>query len=166
MRASVLIGAAIVGCGALLYAGAGSYLDDQGPDLRSVEEALQMLSKGDRAGFDVLAKRFPFKNATPKQLDTHARLIRGHVESLGEPCGFELVGAQGVGSSMRGYTYLCKYEDGRMRWRFNFYRPKDEWKLEGVSFDSDDNALYFASGYKLPLLGEPEVAERPQGHCN
>lgn len=162
MRSSILIGAAIVGFGGLLYAGAGSYLEDDGPDLKPVEEALQLLSTGDRAEFDILTKRFPAKKATPKQFDAQATLIRSHIESLGEPCGFELVGAEGVGASLRCYTYLCKYEDGRMRWRFNFYRPKDEWKLVGLWFDTDDNALYLASGHKLTLPGNSDVAGQGQ----
>jgi hypothetical protein len=167
MRTSILVAAAVV-FGGLMYAGASSHLDEQGPDLKVVEEALQLLSKGERAGFDVLAKRFPPKNADPKGLDSQARLIRIQVESLGEPCGFELVGAEGVGGSIRGYTYLCKYEDGCMRWRFNFYRPKGEWKLNGYWFDTNnDNALFLTAGYKLPVSGASEsVAERPRGHQN
>ena len=166
MRASILIAVAVV-FGGLMYAGANSYLDEQGPDLKAVEQALQLLSKGERAGFDVLVERFPTSKGDPKKFDSHARLIRSHVESLGEPCGFELVGAEEVGGSLRGYTYLCKYEQGRIRWRFNFYRPKDEWKLDFYQFDSDDNALFAATGHRLPVSGATEsVAGRPQAHRN
>lgn len=162
MRTSVLIGAAIVVFGGFLYAGTSSYRDDQGPELRPVEEALELLTKGERDGFDILTKHYPPKKVTQKQLDSQATLIRNHLDSLGDPCGFELVGAEAVGTSMRGYTYLAKYEDGRMRWRFNFYRPKNEWKLDGYWFDTaDDNTLYFSAGYKL-FSGNSETAGRRQ----
>jgi hypothetical protein len=162
MRASVLIGAVIVVCGGLLYAGASTYLEERGPDLTVVEDALQLLSKGEREGFDVLVKRFPPKNATPQQLDSQARLIRVQVELLGQPCGTELVGAEGVGDSIRGYTYISKYEEGYIRWRFNFYRPKNEWKLSGYWFDSgNDDALFSTAGHKL-FDGNSEIAGRPR----
>jgi len=162
MRVYVLTGTVIIGFGGLLCAGASSYREDDGPDLDVVEKALELLTKGERSGFDILTTRYPSKRATQRQLDSQAALIRTQMESLGEPCGFELVGAEGVGASMRGYTYLAKYEDGRMRWRFNFYRPKDEWKLEGYWFGTaDDNSLYFSAGRKL-FDGDSGIAGRPE----
>jgi hypothetical protein len=166
MRTSFLLAAAIV-FGGLVYAGADGYQHYKEPDLKAVERALQSLSKGERAGFEILVSQFPRKTGDAKLLNSQAELICGHVESLGKSCGFELVGAEEVGRSLRRYTYLCKYEEGRIRWQFNFYRPNDEWKLEGYHFDTDDNALFFEAGHKLPIFGDSgSIAGRPQNYCN
>jgi hypothetical protein len=164
MRKSVIVAAIILSCG-LLYAGAESYVRDGEPGLQAVEDALESLSKGEQGGFELLVKQIPNANSNPKWIDSQASLIRGHIESLGEPCGFELAEAQEVGRSLRCYTYLCKYEHGRIRWRFRFYRPRDEWVFEGYHFDSNDDALFSEAGHRLSIPDNSEsVAERRQEH--
>lgn len=160
MRKSI-VAAAITVFGGLLYAGTENYVSNEDPDLHAIERALEFLNKGERKGFELLVKEVRDPTENPKWIDSQASLIRGHIESLGTPCGFELAEAEEVGRSLRRYTYLCKYEHGRIRWQFKFYRPRDKWVFEGYHFDSNDDALFAEAGHHLAVPENAEsVAER------
>jgi hypothetical protein len=165
MRKSILVTLVVV-FGGFVYAGSETVLRTDEPDLKTCERALELLGKGERSGFELLLDQSPDKGDDQKSrwIDSQAGLLRGHVQSLGKPYGFEQVGATEVGRSLRKYTYMCKYEHGRVYWRFTFYRGADDWRFEGYVFDGNDNAAITESGHNLPLSDRSEsIAEKRQG---
>lgn len=173
MRKSIYV-AAIVVLGGVVYAAAAGLLQQGEPDLKTCERALALLSKGDRAGFDVLFEQWPDKTeagkATTDELtDSQAPGLRAKVKASGKLCGVELVHADEVSSFLRRYIYVCKYERGRIACSFTFYKPADDWRFESYHFDSDDNALFSECGrcVSLPegagfsLAGQSNVTETP-----
>ncbi|HWB12093.1 MAG TPA: hypothetical protein VG826_22900 [Pirellulales bacterium] len=158
MRKSILV-AAVAVFGGFVYAGSETLMHDDEPDVKLCEQALELLSKGERSGFKLLLGQSSEENDGQKSkfIDSQAGLLRGHIQSLGEQYGFELVDAQEVGHCLRRYTYLCKYDHGRIRWRFTFYRRADDWRFEGYHFDADDNALFAEAGHALTLPDRQEA---------
>lgn len=160
--------AAVTVLGGFVYAGQAGYSRSDGPNLTTCERALRLLGKGDRAGFDVLFELWPDRSDSGKSTiqecaEAQAPVIRQHVKSLGEFHGFELVRAEEVGSFLRRYTYVCRYERGLMRWSFNFYRRTDEWFLRDYHFDGDEERLISDLAHDLPLEGiVTSIADRPE----
>jgi hypothetical protein len=157
MRKSILV-AVVAIFGGFVYAGSETFVHNDEPDLKTCERALELLSKGERSGFDFLIEQSPDKNDERKSgwIDSQAGLVRGHVQSLGKLYGFELADAVEVGRSLRRYVYMCKYEHGRIYWRFTFYRRAGDWRFESYQFDSNDNTVFVESGHDLAL---PERSE-------
>ena len=61
-----------------------------------------------------------------------------HITSVvGKYCEFELISEKGIGSSLKQYSYLVKYEYQPLRFRFTFYKINDSWKLISFRFDDD-----------------------------
>lgn len=170
MRKLIFPAALLAVLGGIVYARAGGQSKSSEPDLTTCERALQLLSKGDRAGFDVLFEQWPDQsesgNATIADLaDTHAPVIHGVIKPLGEPFGVDLVAAEEVGQVLRRYSYVSKYEKGCVRWTFTFYRPADAWRFQSYDFDAGEKDLFEKCGRAIPL---PEraaysVADRPDG---
>lgn len=172
MRKSIYIAVAIVMCG-VVYAAGDSLLHSDEPDLTTCERALTLLSRGDRAGFDVLFEQWPDKSeagkaTTEEFADAQAPGLRSKVKTWGEPLGIELVSCDEVGSFLRRYTYVCKYQRARISYTFTFYKPADAWRFDGYHFETDDNALFLACGHgaALPessmfsIAGKPKAAAR------
>lgn len=163
----LLIAVVLTIAGGLAYAGSEKYLSD-GPDLTVCEQALEFLSKGDRAGFDVLSEhlldRSQESNAKVTEfLEVQFPGLQRRIKSLGEPRGVELVDAANAGGSVRRYFYLCKYEHGWIRWRFTFYRPTTKWLLQGCNFADNEDALFAECGHCLlhSDSSETSLAEKP-----
>jgi hypothetical protein len=49
------------------------------------------------------------------------------------PDGYELVGIRRLGKSIVRFVYVQKYEKAIYPFAFNFYKPKEEWKLNGLA---------------------------------
>lgn len=150
-----LAAAGLVTFGILAYAGADNDLERTEPDLGICQQALRQLSKGERAGFDVLfeATKREEKDVArlAKQADSQIDGIRDWVDAVGELHGIDLVHIEEVGHVMRRYFYVCKYERGWMRWRFTFYRPASEWRFESYDLDGTENALFSECGHSLEV---------------
>lgn len=39
-------------------------------------------------------------------------------------------------------TYIGKFERHIVRWVFTFYRPKDQWMVNAITWDDDIDALF------------------------
>lgn len=128
--------AAMMVLGGVVYAAGDGLLATDGPDLTTCEQALALLSKGDRAGFDLLFEQWPDQSQTGKTsadefADSQAPMLRKMVNASGALCGTELVHSDQVGSFLRRYTYVCKYERARISFTFTFYKPADTWRFDG-----------------------------------
>lgn len=57
------------------------------------------------------------------------------VKSMGEFFGYELISKKTVGDKLIFYSYLIKYDMQPIRFKFLFYNPNGEWRLQNFSFD-------------------------------
>lgn len=54
----------------------------------------------------------------------------------------EFVQEMQVGVSFVQYVYLQKFENHAIRWLFTFYKPRERWVVNGVSFDDSIELLF------------------------
>ncbi len=88
-----------------------------------VDEALDDLVRGS------LLLEKPMEVAALKgQIRTGVGLYGGHL-------GTELVREVKTKDAVIHLVYLSKQEKAPLTWHFLFYKPHDEWKLQGISFN-------------------------------
>ena len=63
-------------------------------------------------------------------------------QRFGKSLGTEFVKEEKGGESFVRFTYLQKFEKHAIRWLFIFYRPKNEWVINGVTYDDQVSQLF------------------------
>jgi hypothetical protein len=63
-------------------------------------------------------------------------------QRFGKSVGVEFVREQKVGESLIEYVYLQKFQHHALRWVFVFYKPKDQWIINSVSFDDNIKSMF------------------------
>lgn len=63
-------------------------------------------------------------------------------QRFGASIDTEFVKEQKVGESLARFIYLQKFQNHAVVWIFVFYKPKDSWVINSVSF-TDRNSLLF-----------------------
>jgi len=63
-------------------------------------------------------------------------------QRFGKATGKELVQTKRIGKSFIRYIYLHKFENHSIYWQIDFYKPKNEWKINTLVFLDTLNALY------------------------
>ena len=63
-------------------------------------------------------------------------------QRFGKSLGTEFVKEESAGDSFVRFTYLQKFEKHAIRWLFTFYKPKEEWLINGVTFDDQVSLLF------------------------
>jgi len=61
---------------------------------------------------------------------------------FGKTTGKELVQTKRIGKSFIRYIYLHKFENHSIFWRIDFYKPKNEWKINTLVFLDTLSTLY------------------------
>lgn len=56
-------------------------------------------------------------------------------QRFGTSIATEFIKESKAGESFARFIYLQKFENHAIRWVFTFYKPKDRWIINGVSFD-------------------------------
>ena len=98
-----------------------------------------------KAGFDRLK---PHAVAEPGHIDMAATQSEGGlkapamIERYGSSLGFEFVREERAGSSLVRYLYLHKFENNALRWRFEWYRAGDRWRVVYFGFDDKLQELF------------------------
>ena len=64
----------------------------------------------------------------------------------GNPIGVEFIRQNMVGESLTEFVYLEKFERHAIRWTFIFYKPKNEWIFNNLTWD-DKVRLLFPTNY-------------------
>lgn len=119
----------------------------------SLEEARQLtdavmrdIAQGRvKAGFNRLKSHAV---ALPEQIDVAAvhseegLKAPAMIERYGNSTGFEFVREARVGSSLVRYVYLHKFENNALRWRFDWYRAGDHWRVVYFNFDDKIQELF------------------------
>ena len=69
---------------------------------------------------------------------------------LGEYNGYELLVKKSLGDCFEHYTYLVRYDRQPVRFKFEFYKPRDGWIIYSFAYDYDlDDELEEAARLKL-----------------
>ena len=63
-------------------------------------------------------------------------------QRFGPSVGTEFVKQLDGGPSFARFIYLQKFQNHAIRWVFTFYKPKDRWVINAVSFDDQVNLLF------------------------
>jgi hypothetical protein len=63
-------------------------------------------------------------------------------QRFGATVGTEFVSQNEVGSSLARVVYLQKFQNHALRWVFHFYKPKDRWVINAVTFDDQLHLLF------------------------
>lgn len=63
-------------------------------------------------------------------------------QRFGKSLGTEFVKVEKGGNSFVRFTYLQKFEKHAIRWLFVFYKPREEWVINGVTFDDQVGKLF------------------------
>ena len=126
----------------------------QGANLRSPEEAKELAEKvlsrvvvGDiEHAFAVVKPYWPFPESELETLAAQAVQQRSRMaQRLGKSLGFVLIRREMLPDVFLRLTYVERLENTGLRWLFTFYKAKDTWKCQSLSWD-DDIAPLFSSG--------------------
>ncbi|MDX8387322.1 MAG: hypothetical protein R8M46_02165 [Ghiorsea sp.] len=63
-------------------------------------------------------------------------------QRFGTPTGIEFIRKERLGESFIRLFYLHKFENHAIYWVFTFYKPNNEWKINGISFKDDFGFLF------------------------
>jgi hypothetical protein len=63
-------------------------------------------------------------------------------QRFGTSIGTDFVRQIDGGSSFARFVYLQKFQNHAVRWVFTFYKPKDQWIINAVSFDDKIELLF------------------------
>ncbi len=63
-------------------------------------------------------------------------------QRFGQAVGQEMVDKQKIGDSFLRYYYLHKFKNHAIYWKITFYKPDDNWLVNGVSFKDNLDILY------------------------
>lgn len=71
-----------------------------------------------------------------------AEYFKRVIERVGQPLGHSHVKSETIGNDFYRETWLQKFGAAAIAWTFTFYQPLDHWKVVGVSYSTDIEALY------------------------
>ena len=95
------------------------------------------------AAYDTLKPYWPLPTV---EIDNLANQTNIQWPSLKQRFGVsiaaEFVTESKVGDSLARFVYLQKFQNTAIRWIFTFYKPKDHWIINSVSFDDRVGLLF------------------------
>lgn len=93
-----------------------------------------------------LSKAKPFWPLPEVEIDSLGNQIKTQwpivQNRFGNPTGFELVRTEKIGKSFVRHYYLHKFQNHAIFWKISFYKPENEWKVNGITFGDTLEALY------------------------
>lgn len=88
----------------------------------------------------------PFLGVASEPFDQSASDASAYFQRVTTQVGQPLSGThlrnEGIGEHFYRELWLQKFNAAAIAWTFTFYRPKDDWKLVGVSYSTDLESLY------------------------
>jgi hypothetical protein len=94
-------------------------------------------------GLDLAKSHWPLP---PVEIDGLANNINTQwsvvQQRFGKPTGLEVIKEERLGRSFIRYYYLHKFENHAIYWRFTYYKPKEIWKVNGITFKDDLDFLF------------------------
>lgn len=114
-------------------------------DTRKVSDKAVSLFKDEKfaEGYGILKRYWPLP---PVEIDNLVNQTQTQwptvKQRFGTSIAVEFVRETKVGASLVQYTYLQKFENHAIRWTLTFYRPRDRWVINSVSFDDEIYTLF------------------------
>jgi hypothetical protein len=108
----------------------------------SVERFLQRFttSESDQA-VDQLFAGSGFSESKPQDIVMLKSQIRTAVGLYGTPIGLEKIREEDFSPSLKRLVYLQKFDKTPVAWEFYFYKPKDKWVINTLSFKDQVGSL-------------------------
>lgn len=108
------------------------------------DKIMQHFIKEDfKTGLDLAKKHWPLPEVEIEGLGVTIKTQWATVRNrFGNPTGTEFVRQQKIGKSFIRYYYLHKFENHALFWRFTFYKPKNMWKINGITYKDDLDFLF------------------------
>ena len=63
--------------------------------------------------------------------------LKNLIALCGEYYGFELLSEKTAGQNIKTVSFILKYDREPIRFTFFFYKPKEKWQLNNLSYDED-----------------------------
>ncbi|HBK87265.1 MAG: hypothetical protein U0289_17770 [Cyclobacteriaceae bacterium] len=93
-------------------------------------------NKSTDAALDYLFGTNKWMSASQDQIESvKFKLNSTVVKSMGSCFGYDLITKKTVGDKLIFYSYLIKYDMQPLRFKFLFYNPNGDWRLQTFSFD-------------------------------
>lgn len=136
----------IVGLVLLLF-----YVNSYAGSLENVQDTKELCQKAAdtfgagkaKESFDVLKPYWPMPKQEMENLsyqtETQLQMVS---ERFGEILGADFVDTKVAGTSFVRHTYIVKFEKHAVRYICLFYKPRDEWFVNGVFWDDQTPALF------------------------
>lgn len=108
------------------------------------DEAMNKFGREEfKPGYDSLKPYWPLPMVEIDNLINQTKTQWPLVQQrFGESLGTEFVKEEKGGDSFVRFTYLQKFDNHAVRWLFVFYKPKEEWLINGVTFDDQIGKLF------------------------
>ncbi len=114
---------------------------DAGPR-QTADAFLTRAGRGEIASaFDDLFLGSPTAATKGQGIDVLKRQYEAGRGLYGNPLGFELENEKKLGQSLVRLTYIQKFDQHPLIWRFWFYRPVDKWFVDSVLFNDQVQTL-------------------------
>lgn len=107
--------------------------------------AMKRAAAGDVAGaFDLLKPYWPLPEPEISQLVLQSVQQRSALAArYGKPVGYEYISWTAVGDSLVRFVYIEKFTNHPLVWQFFFYKPKDLWQVDSVSWSDQIQRLFY-----------------------
>ena len=63
-------------------------------------------------------------------------------QRFGKTISVEVAAVEEVGESLMLVLYLQKFDNHVLRWKFYFYKPRNEWVLNTFTFDDQIHSMF------------------------
>lgn len=73
------------------------------------------------------------------QISTQWSIVQ---QRFGKPTGMEFIKEERIGKSFVRFYYLHKFENHAIYWKFTYYKPDKEWKINGITFKDNLDFLF------------------------
>ncbi len=130
----------------LTYAGIANAKDLRSPnDTKVISEKMvgHFIKKEFTEGMAIAKPHWPLPQV---ELDNLIKKIEKQWpivdKRFGQAINYELVREQKIGDSFIRYYYLHKFKNHAIYWKITFYKPENEWVVNGVSFKDNLDILY------------------------
>jgi hypothetical protein len=108
------------------------------------DQVMKQVSSGQLR--QAVATAAPHAVVTDEQMETLVSQIEGQAESIktrfGESLGYELLRNDTVGGFLQRTVFLHRFEKHAMVWMFLWYRGKDGWVLNNISYVDNPSLLF------------------------
>lgn len=114
-------------------------------DARKVTDKAVSLFQQEKivAGYETLKPYWPLPSVEIDNLANQTNMQWPMVKQrFGTSMATEFVKEIKGGESLARFVYLQKFQNHAIRWVFTFYKPKDRWIINAVSFDDRVELLF------------------------